>query len=62
MAYPQSADGIAKKGRTDAAVRANSGPAVATTTGGKGSKGGKTNEEMMKLGRNMAKLANQKRG
>lgn len=62
MAYPQSADGVAKKGRTHAAVRANSGPAVATTTGGKGSKGGKTNEEMMKLGRNMAKLANQKRG
>jgi hypothetical protein len=65
MAYPQSADGIAKKGRTDAAVRANSGPAVATTTGGKGSKsskGGKTDEDMLKLGRNMAKLANQKRG
>jgi hypothetical protein len=34
-------------------------------TGAKGSKqsgGGKTNEEMLKLGRGLAKVANQKRG
>jgi hypothetical protein len=30
--------------------------------GGKGGNGGKTNEEMLKLGRNLAKVANQKRG
>ena len=36
---------------------------VPVQTGGKPSTpGGKTNEEMLKLGRNLAKLANQKRG
>jgi hypothetical protein len=30
--------------------------------GGKGKGGGKTNEEMLKLGRGMAKVANQMRG
>lgn len=31
-------------------------------TGGKNAKGGKTNEDMLKLGRGLAKVANQKRG
>jgi hypothetical protein len=30
--------------------------------GCKGGKGGKTNEDMLKLGRGLAKVANQKRG
>ena len=30
--------------------------------GGKSAKGGKTNEDMLKLGRGLAKVANQKRG
>ena len=35
---------------------------VPVQTGGKGSNGGKTNEDMLKLGRGLAKVANQKRG
>jgi hypothetical protein len=62
MAYTRSADGVAQKGKTDVKVLANDGPNQAIQHGGKGSKGGKTDAEMLKLGRNMAKLANQKRG
>jgi hypothetical protein len=35
---------------------------VPIQTGGKGGNGGKTNEDMLKMGRNLAKVANQKRG
>lgn len=35
---------------------------VPVKTGGKSAKGGKTNEDMLKLGRGLAKVANQKRG
>lgn len=35
---------------------------VPVQTGGKGGNGGKTNEDMLKMGRNLAKVANQKRG
>jgi hypothetical protein len=35
---------------------------VPVQTGGKGGSGGKTNEDMLKMGRNLAKVANQKRG
>jgi hypothetical protein len=62
MAYTRSADGITKKGKTVGKVLASDGPNQAIQHGGKGGSGGKTNEEMLKLGRNMAKLANQKRG
>ncbi len=34
---------------------------VPVQTGGKGGNGGKTNEDMLKYGRNMAKVVNQKR-
>jgi len=62
MAFTKSADGIAKKGKTAGKNYGNSGPSVGIEHGGKGKAGGKTNEEMMKLGRGMAKVANQKRG
>ena len=62
MAFKKSADGITKQGKTDVKNFGDSGPTVSTQKGGKGGKGGKTNEEMMKLGRGMAKVANQKRG
>lgn len=62
MAYTRSADGVAQKGKTNVKVLANDGPNQAIQHGGKGSNGGKTDAEMLKLGRNMAKLANQKRG
>ena len=35
---------------------------VPAQKGGKGGSGGKTNEDMLKLGRGLAKVANQKRG
>jgi hypothetical protein len=65
MAYTRSADGIAKKGKTEGKNLGNSGPTQKIQTGAKGSKksgGGKTNEDMLKLGRGLAKVANQKRG
>ena len=34
---------------------------VPVQTGGKGGNGGKTNEDMLKYGRGLAKVANQKR-
>jgi len=62
MAFKSAADGITSKGKTKGKNFGDSGPTVSLQTGGKGSKGGKTNEEMLKLGRNEAKVANQKRG
>lgn len=62
MAFKSAADGVAAKGKTKGKNLGDSGPSLATEKGGKGGKGGKTNEEMMSVGRNMAKVANQKRG
>lgn len=62
MAFTRAADGIASKGKTKGKNLGDSGPSVATQHGGKGSKGGKTDADMLKLGRNLAKVANQKRG
>ena len=65
MAFKKAADGVTKKGKTEGKNLGDSGPTAAAQKGkgGKGSaKGGKTNDEMMKLGRGMAKVANQKRG
>ena len=62
MAYTKSADGIAKKGKTDAKVFPNSGPTVKTENGPKKHSVGKTNADMKAMGRNLAKIANQKRG
>ena len=64
MAYTRSADGIAKKGKTEGKNLGDSGPMVAAQKGkgGKGGHGGKTDADMMSMGRGMAKVANQKRG
>jgi hypothetical protein len=64
MAFTKSADGVAKKGKTEGKNLGDSGPTVATQKGkaGKGSKGGKTDADMLSMGRGMAKVANQKRG
>lgn len=62
MAYTRAADGIAQKGKTVGKNLGDSGPSVGIQTGGKGSKGGKTDADMLKLGRGLAKVANQKRG
>jgi hypothetical protein len=62
MAYTKSADGIAKKGKTDVQVFPNSGPTQKEMKGGKGKGKGKTNSDMKTMGRNLAKIAAQKRG
>ena len=56
MAFTKSADGIAKKGKTEGKNYGDSGPTVAAMRGNKGTHGGKTNEEMLKLGRGLAKV------
>ena len=63
MAFKSAADGIASKGKTKGKNYGDSGPTSGIMTGGKGGEpGGKTNEEMLRLGRNLAKVENQKRG
>jgi hypothetical protein len=64
MAYTRSADGIAKKGKTEGTNLGNSGPTIKEMMGGKPGKGGggKTNANMKAMGRNLAKIAAQKRG
>ena len=62
MAFTRSADGIAKKGKTAGKNLGDSGPAVGMMDGGKGKAKGVTGEAMRKVGRNMARANNQKRG
>ena len=62
MAYTRSADGVAKKGKTDVHIFPNSGHSVKETKGGTGKGKGKTNSDMKTMGRNLAKIAAQKRG
>ena len=64
MAYTRFADGIAKQGKTKGKNLGNDGKTVGIENGPKatGSKGGKTNADMKKLGRGLAKVAAQKKG
>jgi hypothetical protein len=62
MAYTRSADGIAKKGKTEGKNLGDSGPTQKEVMGGKGKGKGKTNADMKSMGRNLAKIAAQKRG
>ena len=62
MAYTRSADGIAKKGKTEGKNLGDSGPTQKEVMGGKGKGKGKTNADMKAMGRNLAKIAAQKRG
>jgi hypothetical protein len=62
MAFRKSADGIVKKGRTEGKNLGDSGPTSGMMHGGKGKGKGKTNADMKTMGRNLAKIANQKRG
>ena len=61
MAYTRSADGIAKKGKTEGKNLGDSGPTAGMMGGGKKTKG-VTGMEMRKVGRNLARANNQKRG
>jgi hypothetical protein len=62
MAFRKSADGVAQKGKTVGKNLGDSGPMVPIQSGGKGGFGGKTDEDMLRLGRGLAKIAAQKRG
>ena len=62
MAFKKSADGIAQKGKTEGKNLGDSGPTSTALKGGKGGAGGKTDADMLKLGRGLAKVANQQRG
>jgi len=61
MAYTRSADGIAKKGKTEGKNLGDSGPTAKEIMGGKKT-AGVTGMEMRKVGRNLARAMNQKRG
>jgi hypothetical protein len=64
MAFTRSADGIAKKGKTEGKNLGDSGPTAKEMKGGNPGKsgGGKRNIDMKTMGRGMAKVAAQKRG
>ena len=64
MSFKSGAQGVNTKGKTKGRNLGDSGPMVAAQKGksGKGSKGGKTDADMLSMGRGMAKVANQKRG
>jgi hypothetical protein len=63
MAFKKSADGIAKQGKTKGKNLGDTGPTVGIQSG-KGSKGASsvTSLSMKKLGRNLARAMNQKKG
>jgi hypothetical protein len=64
MAFTRSADGIAKKGKTEGKNLGDSGPTAKEMRGGSPGKsgGGKRNIDMKTMGRGLAKVAAQKRG
>ena len=64
MAYKKGADGVTKSGKTEGKSLGNDGKTVGIENGPKstGSKGGKTNADMKKMGRGLAKIAAQKKG
>jgi hypothetical protein len=61
MAYTKAADGVAQRGKTEAKLFPNSGPTAPNPRGGKG-KGGPTGMQMRAVGRNMARVNNQRKG
>jgi hypothetical protein len=58
MAYKRGADGVAKKGKTDVKNLGSDGASLMGMKGGKKSAGVST-ETMKKLGRGLARVANQ---
>jgi len=60
MTFKKSADGIAKKGKTDGKNLGNSGPTAKTQNGPIKNGVGKTNANMKAMGRGMAKVAAQR--
>lgn len=64
MGFKRAADGITKQGKTKGKNLGDTGPSIGIEKGPKasGSKGGKTNADMKKMGRGLAKVAAQKKG
>jgi hypothetical protein len=64
MGFRSAADGITKQGKTKGRNLGDDGAKVGIENGPKssGSKGGKTNADMKKMGRNLSKIAAQKKG
>ena len=62
MAYTRSADGVAQHGKTKGKNLGDSGPTASIEKGPKKHTVGKTNANMKTMGRNLAKVAAQKRG
>ena len=62
MAYTRSADGVASKGKTKGKNLGDTGPSIGIENGPKKHSVGKSNADMKTMGRNLAKVANQKRG
>jgi hypothetical protein len=64
MSFRKAADGITKTGKTQGTNLGDSGPSVGIQTGAKSPKKATTvtGEAMRKVGRNMARAMNQKRG
>ena len=60
MGYKSAADGVTRKGRTKGKNLGDSGSNVGIEMGkkiGKGPAGGKTDADMLSMGRNLAKVA-----
>lgn len=64
MGFKKAADGITQHGKTKGKNLGDSGPAVGIQSGAKSPSKATTvtGEEMRKVGRNMARAMNQKRG
>jgi hypothetical protein len=62
MAFRKAADGIAKQGKTKGRNLGDSGPIAAIQNGPAKHTVGKLNADMKTMGRNLAKVAAQKRG
>lgn len=58
--FKSDADGVAKKGKTEGKNLGNSGPTTATTKGAT-KKMGVSSMAMKDMGRNLARVANQKK-
>jgi hypothetical protein len=58
--FKRDADGVAKKGKTEGTNLGNSGPTVANLKGAT-KKMGVSSMDMKKMGRNLARVANQKK-
>jgi hypothetical protein len=58
--FKSDADGVAKKGKTEGKNLGNSGPTVAAIKG-ETKKNGVSSMDMKKMGRNLARVANQKK-